>query len=236
MLKGSFFAARFMALVMALVMTLHMSFAYSQTPYTVAYNETTAPLVPLIDAVYAEMGIDAVFELVPSERAINFTDSGHFDADVSRVASGLEGYPNLLPTKEPIREVELYSYVRLGVDIDIADLGDLNEQSVQYIRGSKIVEVFVEGAGIKAMPSVSADSFYRMLEAGRFDIALISTTQLLSQGERLASLARRVGPVLASSPSYHLLNRRNAHLIDDFDAVLRAMKADGRFSRLLPSE
>lgn len=55
-------------LVTAMLMTLVMLPAYSQTPYTVAYNETTAPLVPLVDAVYAEMGIDAVFELVPSER------------------------------------------------------------------------------------------------------------------------------------------------------------------------
>lgn len=193
MLKGSLLALQFMALVM----TLAMSSAYSQTPYTVAYNETSAPLVPLIDAVYAEMGIDAVFELVPSERAISFTDSGHFDADLSRVSAGLEGYPNLVPTNEPLRVVELYIYVRFGSDIEIAELEDLNEHSVQYIRGARIVEVFVEEAGIGAMPSVSADSFYRMLEARRFDIALISSTQLLSQGERLGRLARREQPLLS---------------------------------------
>lgn len=210
-----------------------VSAAVAQPGYQVAYNDTTAPLIPLVKAMYAAIGVQATFELVPSERAIALTNSGHFDADLSRVEEALVHYPNLVRTNEPIKRTDLYAYARKGSGIQLTQVSELKQYSVALIRGSKLAEQFARQEGIRAYPANSAASFHKMLAAGRFDIALISSTQLQAQAEQINAIAERVGPVLAHSQSYHVLNKSHADLAPKLDAALKAMKADGRAAQLL---
>ena len=207
--------------------------AGAQTPYIVVYNETTAPMVPLMAAVYADIGIHPVFELVPSERAISETNRGRYDADLSRVPMPQAEYPNLIYTHEPLKKTELYAYVKKGSSLVIKAPSDIKGHTVNMLRGSKLAQEFATQEGLELSSSNSAESFYNMLLAGRFEVALITNTQLMTQEAAVNASAQRVGPVLMSSHSYHVLNRKHADLVPKLDAALKAMKADGRFASLL---
>ncbi len=205
----------------------------AQAPYLIAYNEASATMIPLVQAVYSELGISVVFELVPSERALHDANRGVYDADVSRVSGMLAAYPDLIYCLEPMSIVELLPYVRKGDSLRIESAEQLQRYRVGLGRGSKLAEGFVASAGITPVLANNLESLTNMLTAGRFDVALITTTQLSSQGKALASVAEQAGPALLSRPALHVLNRRNTELIPRFDAVLRKMKADGRLAALL---
>ena len=210
--------------------------AATSTTYKVAYNETTAPLLPLVNAIYNEIGLTPVFELVPSERAISDTNLGIYDADLSRVEGAIIKYPNLKRTNEPLRMTELYAYVKNTSRIVIQSSADVAQHSVGVLEGSKLSEEYVRQARIIPDVSFSADTFYKKLMAKRFEIGLFTSTQLLSQRALLAQGAKRVGPVLMSRPSFHIFHQKHADLIPAFDAVLKRMKADNRYQKLLGTQ
>jgi ABC-type amino acid transport substrate-binding protein len=205
--------------------------AVEQSAFVVAYNETTAPLVSMVQAIYAEMGIRPVFKLVPSERAIEVTSSGGYDADLSRVEGTESMYPDLVRSREPLKITELYAFARKGSGITIRHADDLKQRKLGFVRGSKLVEEFLQESGLQAQAANQAGSFYSMLSGGRFEIALVTSTQLLSQSQDQMANVERVGPVLMSRFSYHVFNKKHAELVPRFDAVLRAMKADGRSAK-----
>ncbi len=217
----------------ALPVTYLLSPVLAQEVYRIAYNEATASMVPLVKAIYAEMGIATVFEMMPSERAITETNAGKFDADLVRVEGVEKMYPNLVCTEEPIKKTELYAYAKHGSGAAFKTTEELKQRTLGFTRGSKLAEEFVQSRGLKAAAINSADSMFKMLAVERFEIALVTSTQLLPQNALILEGAERVGPVLASSFSYHVLHKKHAGLIPKFDASLRAMKADGRMAKYL---
>ncbi|MGE5453075.1 MAG: substrate-binding periplasmic protein [Acidobacteriota bacterium] len=207
--------------------------AAEPSPYIVAYNETTAPMLPLVKALYAEIGMHPTFVLVPSERAITETNRGVYDADLSRVPFAMELYPNVIHTREPLKKTELFAYVKQDAALSVSRPEDVKGHTLGMLRGSKLSEDFARRQGVTPVVSNGSESFYQMLAAGRFEIALVTSTQLLSPSDRMMTQAKRVGPVLTSTHSYHILNKRHADLVPQLDAGIRAMRADGRLARLL---
>lgn len=207
--------------------------APAQGAYRVAYNEATASMVPLVKAIYADIGMAPVFELLPSERALAETNAGKYDADLVRVGGVEKMYPNLVCTEEPIKRTELYAYVKRGASATFKTPEELKQRTMGFTRGSKLAEEFLQARGLQAAAVNSADSLFKMLAVERFEIALVTSTQLLAQNGLMLEGAERVGPVLMSSPSYHVLHKRNADVIPKFDAVVRSMKSDGRFQKYL---
>jgi ABC-type amino acid transport substrate-binding protein len=204
-----------------------------QPKFRVAYDEATAPLVPVMKAAYAEIGIQPEFVLAPAERALLGASEGSYDADLSRVAGSLGAYPKLMFTREPIKKTELLPYVRIGSQIRIQSVVDLRRYKVGLMRGAKFAESYVSKTGLSVQTAPHPASFLKMLEAGRFDVALLTSTQLSSQQAMINLVAIQAGPALATAYSYHVLNVRHAALAEKLDAALRSMKADGRLSVLL---
>ena len=207
--------------------------ACAEPDYRVAYDEVTEPLVPLVREVYAEIGVYPQFVRVPSERAVQETDRGYYDADLSRAGGTLGDYPNLLYTHEPIKRTELYAYVDQHTSLTLNRLEELKQLRVGLLRGAKFAEAFAAQHGLQVIAANSVDALFAMLAAGRFDLVLITSTQLASQAQNYTEQIRRVGPLLGTSQSFHVLNRKHAELIPRFDAALKAMREDGRLARHL---
>jgi len=205
----------------------------AQGDYRIVYNEATTALIPLIRAIYAEMGMSPTFELRPSERALAEISSGRFDADLIRVGGVEKMYPNLVRTAEPIKETELYAYVRKGAILASTTPEFLKAHTLGFARGSKLAEEFLLVKGLTAYATNSADSLFKMLTMGRFEIALVTSTQLLSLDPTMLLEAERAGPILVSNFSYHVLHRKHVDLVPKFDGIVKAMKADGRLKKLL---
>jgi polar amino acid transport system substrate-binding protein len=202
-------------------------------PFRVAYDEATAPLLPLVQAVYLEIGIRPVFELLPSERGIAGANRGVYDADISRVAGQLEAYTQLMYTSEALKKTDLLPFVLRGSAIRVSGQADLRRYKVGILRGSKFAEGFARSAGLTVDLAPHPDSLLKKLELGRYEVALLTSSQWTAQSERINALAEPAGAALASSYSFHVLNKKHADLAPKFDAALRAMKADGRWARLL---
>jgi polar amino acid transport system substrate-binding protein len=205
----------------------------AQPKFRVAYDEATTLLIPVMKAAYAEIGLSPEFVLAPAERALRGANDGSYDADLSRVEGSLAAYPKLMFTLVPIKKTELLPYVRIGSQIRIQSVADLRRYKVGLMHGAKFAESYVSKAGLSVQTAPHPASFFKMLEAGRFDVALLTSTQLFSQQAMIDTVAIPAGPSLASAYSYHVLNVRHAALAPRLDAALRGMKADGRLSVLL---
>lgn len=73
------------------------------------------------------------------------------------------------------------------------------------------------------------ETLAKMLAGGRIDVALTAK----SGNPELLKTAKSLPLVLGSSKFHHVLNKKNEALSARFDAVLKAMKADGRYEKLL---
>lgn len=197
-----------------------------------AYNNATETYVPLIEAIYNEMGIQPRFILVPSERSISDTNNGVFDADIARVEGSLKKYPNLIFTKVPLIKTQLFAFVRKGSNIRISKIQDLKKYSIGIILGSKLPENFVIKEGLKVETASTLASFNSMFKGGRFEIALVTSNHLLAQDQLINEYGERTGPVLATTRSFHVMNKKNANLVSKFDFILSKLKANGQFEKL----
>lgn len=214
------------------LLTTYCSWAWARPRYVIAYNEMTAPLIPLVQTIYAEMGMQPVFELVPSERAMVLTNSAYYDADICRANMIRTHYPNLLLSNEPLKTLALYAYARKQSGIQITSTEQLKQIVVGVVRGSKLAEDFIEQHQLRSIAANSADSFYKMWVAKRFDVALISSTQLSAQTAQINEIAERVGGVLVQNFSYHVMHKKHAALMQEFDAILRKMRLSHRLPDL----
>ena len=99
--------------------------------------------------------------------------------------------------------------------------------------GSKLPELFVAQHKLNPQIANSETSLYAMLDKERFEILLITDTQLTKLGVETLSSIVQVGPALESSHSFHVLNKKHIDLIPKFDRALRKIKSDGRYNQLI---
>lgn len=125
-------------------------------------------------------------------------------------------------------------YIKIGVQAEFiltpseraiygTNIGDIKNHSVGIIRGSKLPEMFITKENIKAEVANSFSNLYSMFKLGRFEIALITDTQLLSHSEQMSKISVQVGPALQSSTSFHVLNKRHLNLVSKFDSTLKKL-------------
>lgn len=207
--------------------------ASSQPSFRIAYNASTAPLVPLVREVYREMGMQPEFLLLPAERALTGTDRGDYDADLSRAGGSVQAYVHLMQTREPLRKTELYAYAAKGSRLIIRDARDLKEHSLGLQHGAKLAEEFIRAEHLSAERGHSPEALYAMLAAGRFEIALVTSIQARAHSKTLDLQAQRVSGPLVTGYSFHVLNKMHAALAPKFDAALLALKKSGQAERLL---
>lgn len=204
---------------------------HGQTTMTLTCAEGSASmaLIPLILAVYAELGIEAEVIVMPAERALREVNEGNADGDVGRAGGGLEIYPNLIVNNEPLGSIDLVPWVKKDSAIAVRSVQSLKDYKVAYARGLKLAEGFCTKAGITAEVTSSIETLAKMLEGERFDIAL---SAFPTSTPALSAVAVPLPLKLATAKSFHVLNKKHSALIPKIDAVLVAMKADSRHAAL----
>jgi ABC-type amino acid transport substrate-binding protein len=201
---------------------------WAETPLQIACAEGSASeaFIPLVRAVYADLGVIMEIHFMPPERAIQAANMGHYCGDVGRADIKIEMYPNLMKTDEPLGSIRLVPWVMPESALTIQSPEDLNGRTVAYVRGLKMAETFCHAAGIDAVAVNSFDALIKMLQAGRVDVVLSACP---STCETLKQVAIPLPVTLVQYDSFHLLNREYAALGNRFDDALRTMKANGRY-------
>jgi polar amino acid transport system substrate-binding protein len=223
---------RGMALTALIASTCLSLAAQTNLTFACAQGSASQAMIPLVEAVYAELKIEIAVEFLPAERGLHSANDGYCDGDIGRAAGSLAAFEALVFTTEELCSLKLKPWVRKDSRIRLASVEDLKKFHVAYVRGLKLAENFVAKAGIAAEVVADFPSLVKMLENARVDIVLSVEP---APYPALAEVAAALENKLATASAFHVLNRKHAALVPRFDAVLKAMKADGRYGRLTAS-
>ncbi len=182
---------------------------------------------------FRRLGIDFKIVSNPSERSLQLANQGEIDGDGLRVAGLNSQYPNLVQVPERFIGI---SFVAFSKDALIRlDNGwdSLKPHRVAFINGWKMFEANANGA--KTVRKVDKpEQLFKMLEAGHIDLALYTRADgiALIRNMGLSSIAP-LAPALKDVDMYLYLHKRHANLVPKLATVLRDMKADGTYNKIL---
>ena len=206
--------------------------ALAQTILKVGTLEGARGFEPAIAALYKEVGLQAEFVLMPPERSLKSVENGIIDADMARVMGGTAGYQNIVETKEPLLELQLWAVVRKDFKARKLTPADLKAYKLGLYRGTKIAEGLVAKLGLRAAPANSTQQMFQMLAMERFDVALVTSATPLANFPEVAGVLKTLDAPLSTSKVVHVLNTKWADRVPAIDAAVKAMKADGRWAKL----
>jgi ABC-type amino acid transport substrate-binding protein len=203
---------------------------FAEALFTVAGQEGDERFFPLLSSIYRQLGIEVSYKILPSARALSLVDDGVYEAEAGRIQEISEGYQNLRFSKEPLITVELVGLVRKDSKLRLTSVADLANYRVGYVIGMSTAEYFTKQSSLKAISVATHDQLAKMLSSDRIDVALMGTAFSSSPVFAAGDVRLRISTFAV----YHVLNKKYASLIPQFDDVLKEMKKDGRYTVLLP--
>ncbi len=121
--------------------------------------------------IYERAGLTAVVEPMPAARANAAAVAGKKDGEVGRIQAYADNNPSLLQVKPAYYYITTTGFAKDGQNISISSRADLAGYKVGVIRGVAHTHAATEGHP-KTQVVSDADQLYKMLAAGRIDIAL----------------------------------------------------------------
>jgi ABC-type amino acid transport substrate-binding protein len=140
----------------------------------------------------------------------------------------------MVETSESIVDLYLNAVVTKNYKGGEITLANIKNFKLGITRGSKIAEGFVAKHGIEANVANTPQQLFQMANAGRIDVILLaSATPLSDFPEFAASMIEQTKP-LAEAKTVHVMGTKLAAThAAKWDATVRAMKADGRWAKLM---
>ncbi|MEY4753998.1 MAG: hypothetical protein RJA44_1673 [Pseudomonadota bacterium] len=209
-------------------------------PPVLTISSNNSPLVRqalrlLSEEAFRRTGLELRLVSMPSARSLQAANAGEVDGEGLRIGGLDKQYPDLIQIPE--RYVG-DTYVAFARDASIRlDQGwaSLEPYRISYITGWKVFEANATRAR-SITPVETAEQMFRMLDAGRIDLALYTLVdgEALIRSLGLSSLGA-ARPVLKEVDMYLYLHRRHADLVPQIARALRDMKADGSYNRIVHS-
>lgn len=193
--------------------------------------DQTGMLDQVISEAFRRIGVTVSFRQLPSERALVMADNGQVDGDANRISGLQADYPNLLQVPEPNMTYAFTAFA-LRPDVEVHGWSDLKKYTVGYIIGWKFYDEHVFAAS--TVKVATPENLFTLLRAGRVDVALYYRLGGLYYGRKLGLINLRVlEPPLATRTMYIYLNNRHANLVPRLTEMLRGMKRDGSYQRIV---
>lgn len=172
----------------------------------------------LVRSAYSRIGIDAVTDFLPAERAVAVVNAGLYDGDVFHVAGIEERYPNLVRVPVPIMAFEITAFT-LQAGLRINHWEDLRSHTICIRRGIKLIEEHLSRfAGVYRADGYA--NIYDMLQYGRCDVAVLPRSAWIDIADARGAGLREAGPVLATVELYHYVHASHA---SDVAALAQAL-------------
>lgn len=215
---------------------------FAQTSETLVFNSSYSPpysredgsgiLDTILTEACASIGLEAVIQMMPAERALRGAETGEADGVVARV-DGIDSiYPSLRQVPEATIEARDFVAFSLRPDIDVRSWDELAGYNVAYVRGWKIVEANLPNGAVP-QPVGSTEQAFLLLKKGRTDIVINARLDGLRMAQILDLPAVKVQePPLISLKLYPYLNRSRAEWVEPLADALRRLKESGRFDQI----
>lgn len=191
-------------------------------------NGVTEPV--LIEA-YRRIGIELEFIRLPGNRSIITANSGLSDGEVNRLKFVLTKYKNLRLVPVPIFFSKLSAFTR-NSEAKIDDWSSLKNYRTATPASFKFVVNKLKGYPQFHVTKNSSTSL-DLLRDNQVDIAVLNRYE----ASRLIKLFGYRGilaiePPLETLPIYHLLHKKNEHLIPLLTDALNEMSRDGTLRKI----
>ena len=185
----------------------------------------------LVEDICSRNSISIEHNTPPVGRSLINVDQGVDDGDGPRISGLSSSYPNLVCVPEPFGDFVFGAFAKAD-NIKIDGWSSLSELNVAYINGWKIFDENVALA--KSITKVKdAELLFKLLDAGRTDVVLISKFAGYDMIQKLGlKEIRFLQPPLAIKPNFLYLNKRHESLAPILAQTLKELKSDGTYARL----
>jgi len=185
----------------------------------------------LLTEIYRQAGLQLKIEVVPGARASLMSLSGQSDGDVIRIRSYGQTYPQLVRVDPAYYRLSVRAYSMPGRNAVVRTPDDLQHYSLGAIRGVAYASELTENHPALTLTQ-NSEQMFRMLQAGRLDLALDTTVTAQSSINKLGLKDVVESPELARFDFHHYLHARRKDLAPRIGEVIRKMKASGELDRL----
>lgn len=224
---------RLYVLTMLFILLPAVSFAQTVLTLNTAMNP---PLSTSFDYILTEafrrLGIEVVIQELPGERALKNANKGIDDGDAARIFEISQTYTNLIRVPEPIIEVQIVGF-SLDGDITIKDWASLQPYNVSIVRGYRILEDNI--VGTRSLTKVeNITELLTLVHKKRTDVAVINRMEGMAEIQKLGFKSIKIlEPPLDRRALYPHLHKKHQALVPKLATVLRDMKRDGTYQKLL---
>ncbi|MDM8517618.1 transporter substrate-binding domain-containing protein [Desulfobacterales bacterium HSG16] len=184
----------------------------------------------VLQEAYHQLGIQISYKALPPYRALQMSNSGKMDGELTRIA-GLENeFKNLIPVSVPINSLEHVVFTK-NLQFTVEGWESLRPYTLAIRRGIKKVEKGTRGMKRTLVPS-NEQTFF-MLDKGRVDIAISARIiGLKTLSEMKLKNIRILEPPLGRIDLYHYLHKNHEHIVEPVTNILRKMEQEGRIAEI----
>jgi len=156
---------------------------------------------------------------------------GKADGDLIRIPSYGQIYPQLVRVDPPYYRIVIKAYSLVARSANVQTRDDLKHYALGSIRGMAYAQELTENHPALTLAQNPLQLF-RMLAAGRVDVALCTTLAAQAAISNLALKDVEVSPDLARFEMHHYLHMRRKDLAPRIGEVIRKMKDSGELEQL----
>ncbi|MBI3775691.1 MAG: transporter substrate-binding domain-containing protein [Gammaproteobacteria bacterium] len=215
--------------------------AFAAGPATLVLNDTNeAPFTTpagdgFLDVIAGEAfkraGLQLKLVKLPAERALLNANAGIEDGDLTRIAGLEKDYPNLVRVPEKLVDWTFMAFTRQA-KVTQASWANLEPLMVGHIKGWKIYEKNLRPA-TQIATAGDPEQLFTMLDKGRIDVALYERWLGYALAKQMnITNVQAIEPPLAVREMFIYLNQRHADKVPVIAAALRAIKAEGMYSKV----
>lgn len=182
--------------------------------------------------IYHRAGIALSINAMPPSRANIETIAGHTGGEVARIRSYGDFNPTLIRVEPAYYYLTSVAFSATSRNAMVRTRDDLVHYSVGVIRGVAHSRDLTENHPATTLVQ-NAEVMFRMLAAGRFDVAIDTGINGRYMVRKLGLNSLKVSPDLARRELYHYLHPSQRHYVDKISAQIRALAASGELDKLI---
>ena len=201
----------------------------TETPYTTKAGDGFFDLIAR--EAFRRAGLQLKLIKLPPERGLINANAGIEDGDLSRIAGLEKTYSNLIRVPEKMIDMDFVALARKPSPAT-ASWAALEPIPVGHIKGWKIFESNLRPA-TQVITTDDPEQLLTLLGKDRIDVALYDRWMGLALAHQMAIKGVHVvEPPLATREMFIYLHQRHADKVPAIAAALKALKADGTYTRL----
>lgn len=187
---------------------------------------------PILREAYKRIGFEIKIQQYPAERALRMANDGKTDGEVARLALIREKYQNLMMIPVPLHQIKSVVFTN-DANFSVQGYESLKPYSAVTLIGYKNYERKLKKYGIRHHLVPGYDQVFRIIDAGRYDLALVTMFDGLKTLKDLQLKGiRLLEPPLETTPTYHFVHKKHERLVPELTATLQKLKEEGFIQKI----